>query len=144
KVPILEIDGVVLPQSVAILRFAGREAGLYPVNDPVAAAQCDAVIDGLTDIQVRSKREIEQKMEVMESERLKAVLRKELNDTILPASLAQFQRLLLASGKGDWFVGDRMSIADIAVSTRLKWFRSGVLDGIEVGVCDAFPALVAL
>ncbi|WP_411024211.1 hypothetical protein, partial [Salmonella sp. s58408] len=48
QLPILEVDGYVLPQSMAILRYVGRLGGLYP-SDDLEAAKCDAVLDSATD-----------------------------------------------------------------------------------------------
>lgn len=49
QLPIMEVDGVVIPQSLAQLRYVGKIAGLYP-TDPIQAALADAAADALTDI----------------------------------------------------------------------------------------------
>ena len=38
-----------IAQSLAILRYFGRAAGLYPTDDPVLAAQIDMAIENQTD-----------------------------------------------------------------------------------------------
>lgn len=45
----MEVDGVVIPQSLAQLRYVGKIGGLYP-TDPIQAALADAAADALTDI----------------------------------------------------------------------------------------------
>lgn len=49
QLPILEVDGVVIPQSLAQLRYVGKIGGLYP-TDPMEAAFCDAAADTFTDV----------------------------------------------------------------------------------------------
>ena len=49
QIPVLEVDGKMLPQSNAILRYAGKLSGFYP-EDAWMAAQCDAALDTSGDI----------------------------------------------------------------------------------------------
>ncbi|CAN0093395.1 unnamed protein product, partial [Hapterophycus canaliculatus] len=49
QLPILEVDGVVIPQSSAQLRYVGKIGGFYP-TDPIQAAFCDAAADAVEDI----------------------------------------------------------------------------------------------
>ncbi|TMW62191.1 hypothetical protein Poli38472_009684 [Pythium oligandrum] len=50
QVPVLVVDGQVIAQSHAILRYAGRLSGLYPVNDPVAALKVDEVLGTMDEL----------------------------------------------------------------------------------------------
>jgi glutathione S-transferase len=47
QVPVLEIDGVRHSQSMALLRWAGQRAGLYPA---LLQLQIDAVHESLADV----------------------------------------------------------------------------------------------
>ncbi|CAM9234419.1 unnamed protein product, partial [Hapterophycus canaliculatus] len=60
QLPILEVDGVIIPQSLAQLRYVGKIGGLYPTN-PIQAAFCDAAADTLTDIYIPIRNSFEQK-----------------------------------------------------------------------------------
>ena len=53
QVPVLNVDGVTLAQTGAIARFCGKLRGLYPTDDPIAAARIDQLIDAATDITAR-------------------------------------------------------------------------------------------
>jgi glutathione S-transferase len=47
RLPVLEVDGEALGETNAILRFAGRLSGVYPVGDPFAALRIDEILNGL-------------------------------------------------------------------------------------------------
>uniref|UniRef100_A0AC35U388 Glutathione S-transferase n=1 Tax=Rhabditophanes sp. KR3021 TaxID=114890 RepID=A0AC35U388_9BILA len=49
QVPTLEVDGVVIAQSFAILRLIAKVAGLYP-TDPVQAALVDSIADYVKEV----------------------------------------------------------------------------------------------
>ncbi len=49
RVPVLQIDNVVLSQGNSITRYVGTLAGLYP-TDPLEAAFCDEAMDAVEDI----------------------------------------------------------------------------------------------
>jgi hypothetical protein len=50
QIPVLDVDGVKIPQTFSIARFVAKEAKLAGRNN-VEQAQADAVIDTLVDIQ---------------------------------------------------------------------------------------------
>ncbi|KAE8993087.1 hypothetical protein PF011_g17277 [Phytophthora fragariae] len=50
QVPALEVDGEVMTQTYAILRYAGRLGGLYPVSSPFAALKVDEVLHALCEM----------------------------------------------------------------------------------------------
>lgn len=49
KLPVLEVDGTVIPQSTSQLRYVGKIGGLYP-TDPLEAALADAAVGATMDI----------------------------------------------------------------------------------------------
>ncbi|CAM9781330.1 unnamed protein product [Ectocarpus sp. 12 AP-2014] len=49
QMPVLEVDGAVIPQSMAILRYVGKMGNLYP-TDPIQAAFADSATDAVSDI----------------------------------------------------------------------------------------------
>jgi hypothetical protein len=48
--PVMEVDGKILSQTQAMATFAGKLAGLYPLDDDWLAAKCDEAINGCTDV----------------------------------------------------------------------------------------------
>ena len=48
------------------------------------------------------------------------------------------------ANSSEWFVGDSMTIADLAAWSLLGWIASGVIDDISVEVIRPFKGLVRL
>ncbi|CAM9922905.1 unnamed protein product, partial [Ectocarpus sp. 8 AP-2014] len=49
QMPVLEVDGAVIPQTFAILRYVGKMGDLYP-TDPIQAAFADSATDAVNDM----------------------------------------------------------------------------------------------
>jgi len=136
QVPVLEIDGVQLNQSVAICHYLGRQfnlAGKTILDD----AQCLALVeqikdlfDGIVDFSFREK-----------DETRKAEKKKEFETVTLKNSLtaleAYFKENMSASG---YIVGNDLTWADLAVFNgfeQLNLYLGGTEDRIA-----AYPTLV--
>lgn len=137
QVPILIVDGETIAQTGAIARFCGKLSGLYPADDLMMAAKVDQLIDAATDI----TNQISPTMRVKD-EAAKMAARKVLAEETLPRWLGYLETLLM-SNEGDFFVGDSMTIADLAISRVVGWLKGGILDGIPSDVVEAFPGLAA-
>ena len=133
QLPVLDIGGTRIAQSLAILRFCGIKSGLYP-DDELQAARVDELLDcatqitGLLNASMRSK-DAEEKVE----------LRAKLASTSLPRWLGFLENRL----EGEFFVGQRLSIADLVIWRLVGWLTSGVLDGIPRDLLAAHPGLAA-
>lgn len=133
-VPVLEVDGVPLSQSNAILRYAGVLAGLYP-KDPWQAARCDEVLDAVEDAMHEMVPTFR-----MQGEEQKAA-REKLVAGPLPFYLERVG-VLLERGGGDYFVENRLTIADLKVFAWTKHLKAGVLDHVPADlVARSCPAL---
>ena len=73
----------------------------------------------------------------------KKAMRKELTSNELPTYFGYLQNILDDNNSG-WFVGDSMTIADLAVWSLLGWIASGVIDDISAEVIRPFDGLVKL
>ncbi|MBN3278753.1 HPGDS synthase, partial [Polyodon spathula] len=99
--PVMEVDGVIIHQSLAISRYLARKAGLVG-KSILEQTQTDALVDSLNDfttlIPWKEKDEI-----------LKKKLLDDLFDNEAPVLLQNFANQL---GNKDWFVGDSVTWAD--------------------------------
>ena len=157
QVPILEIDGVVYSQSAALLRWAGRLAGLLPDNhdamsNDLAELRCDEVHEAIADLNASLKPQWyghalgrspkSGTMLVPLSQDQKNAVSTSLHEEVLPVRLARLEEAL---GDKEYFCGDALATCD------LQWYvvGSGLRDGsycagISPSVLDATPKLVKL
>lgn len=137
QLPVLEIEGQSIAQTGAIARICGKISGMYP-TDIIEAGKVDQVIDTVTDINVLinpSMRESDPS--------IKKLMRDDLSSDALPKYFGYLENILEANDSG-WFVGDEMTVADIAVWSMLGWIAQGVLDGIPPGLPKPFERLTRL
>ena len=137
QVPILIVDGETIAQTGAIARFCGKLSGMYPTNDPLKAAKIDQLIDAATDITNR----VGTSMGIKDNT-AKMAARAVLAEDTLPKWFGYLEALA-PGGDQRFFVGDTMTIADLAIWRLMGWFTGGFLDGIPVSVVDGFPKLQA-
>jgi len=135
--PVMEIETengkICSAQSNAILRFAGRLSGLYPMEEPLQALKVDEALDMGEDINSLIgpslyEQDIEKKM----------AMRKILAEKTLPFWMECFERLLINNGRSGYMVGNTLTIADLKLYWIINWLTSGILDGIPTGLIDKF------
>jgi prostaglandin-H2 D-isomerase / glutathione transferase len=140
-IPVLIIetrDGTqCVAQSNAILRFAGRLAGLYPVDDPLQALKVDESLDVGEDINGL----LEPSLHEQDTER-KMAMRRMLAEETLPFWMTCLERLLIANGGTGFIVGNNLTIADLKLYWIIDWLTMGILDGIPTNLIDGFMNLV--
>ncbi|XP_043826009.1 hematopoietic prostaglandin D synthase [Dromiciops gliroides] len=128
KIPILEVDGVPLHQSLAIGRFLAREAGLAGKTE-LEQCQVDAIIDTLDDFMSRFPW----------TEKQQDIKDQVFNELLTNDAPGLLQDLDLYLGNKDWFVGNSVTWADFywdICSTTLLVLKHDLL--------DKHPKLVAL
>jgi glutathione S-transferase len=135
SLPVLEVDGRVITQSNTINRYVGKLAGLYPKDD-WQAALVDEVMDAIEDITTRISATF-----VLEGEAKKKA-REALSAGPLARFLQQFHARLKAGG-GEWFVENRLTVADLKCFLFVRWLKSGALDHIPADVVDRHAPLLA-
>lgn len=120
QLPFLEVDGHRIPQSMAIHRYLGRKFDLYGGSD-IEKAQIDVVLDILNDLNAQAG-----KATYEQDEEVKQRFRKELIEVQGPKYLAMLEKRLTANQGGDgFFVGSKISIADLAV---FNWMHDRLSD----------------
>ncbi|EGD83350.1 hypothetical protein PTSG_03958 [Salpingoeca rosetta] len=135
QLPILQVDGQIIAQSSAIIRFVGKKTNLYP-EDHMEAARVDEVIGLIEDINwliipTIKERDMERKL----------AMRRELATDLLPRWLA----VLNCKFSNGYVLGpDRISIADLTAFTLIGWLTMGVMDGIPKTIVDKHANLKAL
>ncbi|KAJ8022758.1 putative glutathione S-transferase 5 [Holothuria leucospilota] len=112
QVPALEVDGEQLTQSCAINRFLARKLNLYGDSD-MEAAKIDQVCEALVDLGLVLRECLHETDETR-----KAALLKELLETKSKRHFASLVKLLELNNGGDgFFVGNRVSLADLDAAT---------------------------
>ncbi len=139
QLPVLEVDGKIVAQTGAIARFCGKLAGMYPSDNDFNAARVDQIIEAAQDINYIvsiSGREKNPEKKLLARERLAKLH--------LPKWFQFLENLLIENKESDWFVGNSMTIADLAIWRLLGWLTSGLLDGVPKSVLNPYENLIQL
>ena len=134
QVPTLDVDGVQVTQCDAILRYAGKLAGLYP-TDPFHALLCDEVTYVVEEAGVKMGPSFRLTGDAQKEARLALV-----NGSI-PVYLAWLQRQLVAHG-GQYFADNRLTVADLKVFVDVRGLNSGRLDHIPTDLVEKVAPLL--
>ena len=137
QLPVLVINGQSIAQTGGIARICGKLSGMYP-EDIIEAGKVDQIIDTVTDINELLNPSMRENDPIK-----KRVMRAELTNKNLPNYFG-FLENILSENNSNWFVGDKMSVADIAVWGMLGWITSGVLDDIPPSIVSPFKRLKKL
>lgn len=120
SLPTLSVDGEVYSHSSSILRFVGKQAGLYP-NEELAALRVDEVIDTILDF-FHGLESLDKDVESYFDD-----VKKYLINSV-PRYLGGLDSRLKQFGDGPWAVGDSISIADLAVYVCVLYIKAGAFE----------------
>merc|ERR1712110_920141 len=145
SVPVLEVEmteggtvsSKIIAQTGAIARYCGKQGGFYPRDDDFAAAKIDEIIDTATDITMAVGKTFG-----MQGEEKKAA-RKTLAEITLPKFTTGLERIMQENGATGFFVGGKMTIADLAMWRLWGWLTGGVVDGLPADLLAPTPLLLA-
>ena len=135
SLPVLEVDGKVIAQSNTINRYLGKLAGLYPKDD-WNAARVDEVMDAVEDMIIM----------IGNTFALEGEAKKKTREALAAGSIAHFLRQFkarLEAGGGEWFVENRLTVADLKCFLFVRWLKSGMLDHISADLVDRHAPLLA-
>lgn len=135
SLPVLEVDGKVIAQSNTINRYLGKLAGLYPKDD-WNAARVDEVMDAVEDMIIL----------IGNTFALEGEAKKKAREALAAGSIAHFLRQFearLEAGGGEWFVENRLTVADLKCFLFVRWLKSGMLDHIPADIVDRHAPLLA-
>ena len=137
QLPVLVLEGQSIAQTGAIARICGKISGMYP-EDMIEAGKVDQVIDTVTDINELLNPSMREN-----NPAIKKQMRVDLSKGALPQYFGYLEEILKSNNSG-WFVGNEMTIADIAVWSLLGWIAQGVLDDIPQDLSKSFERLTHL
>ena len=124
QLPYLTVDGVKIPQSIAIARFAAKKANLYG-SDDLEQAKTDAIIDTLTDLHsVYYKKVFNVKPEDKDAN-IKSFLTENA-----PNQLEKIEKLIKLWGSNGYSVGSSLKWSDLQifiVTYELKTLDSNII-----------------
>ena len=133
--PVLQVDGKTIAQSNTIDRYVGKLAGLYP-KDEWQAALVDEVMDAVEDITARIGNTIG----------LEGDAKKQAREALAAGPIPRFLQQLdarLKAGGGEWFVENRLTVADLKCFLWVRWLKSGALDHVPADIVDSHAPLLA-
>ena len=136
QLPVLDVDGKIIAQTGAIARFCGKLSDLYPKNNDLEAAQIDQIIEAAQDINYLVTLSGRNK----EKDQL-ALARKILATKHLPKWFQFLENILNKNNESYFFVGNKISIADLAIWRLLGWLSSGLLDGVPTNISVSYTHL---
>ena len=136
QLPVLDVDGKIFAQTGAIARFCGKLSGLYPKDDDFAAASIDQIIEVAQDINYLFTLSSRDK----EKERF-SLARNILTTKHLPKYFNFLEELIKENKDSFFFVGNNISIADLAIWRLLGWFKSGIIDGVPTRILEPYENL---
>ena len=135
SLPVAEIDDVTVTQSNALLRYIGKQAKLYPIDD-MQALYCDEVMDALEDLTHYIVPTFS-----MQGDQLKAE-RERLVDGWLSVYVRGLGDLLTRGG-GEYFADNRLTVADLKAFLVTRWLTSGRLEHVPTDLVQRLaPNLV--
>jgi glutathione S-transferase len=116
QMPVLEVDGVKLPQSMTIARFLAKQFGLAG-KDNFEQAKVDAVVDTSIDLAVKFVPILFEQDEVKKKEEMTKFLSDEL-----PKHFQNLENLAkLYSDGGLFFVGKQLTWGDLEIYDMLEY-----------------------
>ncbi len=136
QLPVLDVDGKIFAQTGAIARYCGKLSGLYPKKDDYKAALIDQIMEAAQDINYLVTLSGRDK----DYER-KAIARDILATKHLPKWLQFLENLLKQNINSVYFVGDDLTIADLAIWRLLGWLKSGIIDGVPTNILENYEKI---
>lgn len=134
QVPTLHVDGVLVTQSDAITRYAGKLAGLYPA-DAYQALLCDEVLSAVEDVTIK----------LSATFGLTGDALKEARTALVAGPLTTYLRWLqaqLQAHGGVFFADGRLTVADLKVFTHVRGLNSGNLDHVPTNLVETVAPLL--
>ncbi|XP_022098110.1 S-crystallin SL11-like [Acanthaster planci] len=135
QLPVLEIDGQQIPQSRAMAGYLAREFGFHG-SDSWQTLMVEVICDTADDL----LQPLGDVLFLEKDESRKAEAIKNYYENRAPVILECLEKYLVKNGGGDgFFIGDKISLADISV-----WVSLDVCFGQRKDILAKYPKLVKL
>ena len=132
--PVLEVDGTMIPGSRPISRYLGRQWDMEG-SDDIASAIVDGAVDAMTDLVQKLAPLFFEK-----DEEKKAAIKKDLLEKLMPRVLGGLEKRAAANNcAAGWFYGPKVTTADIGFFHAMSYLKL-----IYPDVLDKYPALKKL
>ncbi|XP_033644356.1 uncharacterized protein LOC117303993 [Asterias rubens] len=132
QLPILEVDGQVIPQSKAFCRYLAREFGFYG-STSLDTACVDVVCETIDDLLQGLRKFFAEQNEEEKAKKKAEFYSDGGNGQVV---LKRLEKLL---GNDDYFVENKLSLADFSMMMASDWYLRN-----SEGAMDNFPTLLAL
>ena len=132
--PVLEVDGMSISQSNTINRYLGKLTGLYPGRLAGDSGRRGHGRGGGISTSIGNTMALEGAAKQKAREALAA--------GSIPRYLQQLEARLRAGG-GEWFVENRLTVADLKCFLWVRWLKSGALDHVPSDIVDRHAPLLA-
>ena len=132
--PVLTINGKTYTQSLAMLRYFGKKAKLYPTDD-IEALAVDEIMDLGQDILTKTPQDPDPETKIKK--------RQEYAAGKMKSMFALLNQRLEEAGSG-WCCGSDLTIADLVIYYILTMLRSGNFDHVDKNYADEWPKIAEL
>lgn len=133
QLPALVVDGTMLQQSMAIIRYLAREFNLAGSNN-LEMAKAESVLETIVEMQGEMK-----PLYFEKDEAKKAEMKKKIYEDVIKPKMQILENMLIANGV-EVFVGKTITVADIMVFSAADSMQSF----LSVNVLEGFPKLTVL
>lgn len=138
QLPILTVKNTVFTQSDGILRYCGKQAGLYPRDDDLAAFAIDEVLGVVQDVTQAIFKD-----RGLEKEQLKTA-RRETVKVAFPKFFGGLEKIVKGRAAHDeWLCGNSITVADLSMYYVIGNICHGFVDHISEQDLQAYPRIMA-
>eukprot|EP00745_Piridium_sociabile_P000896 TRINITY_DN105629_c0_g1_i1.p1 TRINITY_DN105629_c0_g1~~TRINITY_DN105629_c0_g1_i1.p1 ORF type:complete len:216 (+),score=29.61 TRINITY_DN105629_c0_g1_i1:147-794(+) len=135
QVPVMEEDGKMICQSLAITLYAAQKAKIEP-EDPFQRARVCEVLFACEDMICEVVLSIREQDAGKKKE-----MRSRLAAEFLPKFFQNLENVVAKNCTGGYCVGTSVTAGDLMIANVLSWIQDGSLDDIPAGMCDKYPCL---
>lgn len=132
--PVAEINGKEVSQSMAMVRYFGKLSGLYP-EDAWKALLVDQIVETVMDMQ-----DAMFSFKGDDKDAMREAREKTMKDDV-PRYWGGAEKMLEDYPEGPYVLGDELSIADICIAVLYAFVKAELLDFIPKNGLEGYPKM---